>query len=183
MTIGWRHQAITWSNDGKDDIDGPMQNCSNSIANALELLQSCIEPSIYTCIRNQYVLALTHWGRVTLICVSNLIIIGLDNGLMPGWDQAIILTNAGILLIGPLGTNFNEILSEIPAFSFQTRQHSTQSVRNMPPPSPRHLLPHVLQIMPRNANYDQFQPKGHHNEENPQSMTKMPGNPKFYLFH
>ena len=37
--------------------------------------------------------------------------------------------------------------------------------------------------MPRNANYDQFQPKGHHNEENPQSMTKMPGNPKFYLFH
>ena len=64
-----------------------------------------------------------------------------------------------------------------------TRQHSTQSVRNMPPPSPRHLLPHVLQIMPKNANYDQFQPKGHHNEENPQSMTKMPGNPKFYLFH
>ena len=66
---------------------------------------------------------------------------------------------------------------------WRTRQHSTQSVRNMPPPSPRHLLPHVLQIMPRNAKYDQFQPKGHHNEENPQSMTKMPGNPKFYLFH
>ena len=65
----------------------------------------------------------------------------------------------------------------------KTRQHSTQSVRNMPPPSPRHLLPHVLKIMPKNANYDQFQPKGHHNEENPQSMTKMPGNPKFYLFH
>ena len=36
----------------------------------------------------------------------------------------------------------------------ETRQHSTQSVRNMPPASPRHLLPHVLQIMPRNANYD-----------------------------
>ena len=74
----------------------------------------------------------------------------------------------------------------VPSFRFfqhLTRQHSTQSVRNMPPPSPRHLLPHVLQIMPRNANYDQFQPKGHHNEENPQSMTKMPGNPKFYLFH
>ena len=64
-----------------------------------------------------------------------------------------------------------------------TRQHSTQSVGNMPPPSPRHLLPHVLQIMPRNPKYDQFQPKGHHNEENPQSMTKMPGNPKFYPFH
>ena len=58
-----------------------------------------------------------------------------------------------------------------------TRQHSTQSVGNMPPPSPRHLLPHVLQIMPRNPKYDQFQPKGHHNEENPQSATKMPVNP------
>ena len=53
----------------------------------------------------------------------------------------------------------------------------------MPPPSPRHLLPQVLQIMPRNPKYDQFQPKSHHNEENPQSMTKMPGNPKFYPFH
>ena len=64
-----------------------------------------------------------------------------------------------------------------------TRQHSTQSVGNMPPPSPRHLLPHVLQITARHPKYDQFQPKGHHNEENPQSMTKMPGNPKFYPFH
>ena len=64
-----------------------------------------------------------------------------------------------------------------------TRQHSTQSVGNMPPPSPRHLFPHVLQIMPRNPKYDKFQPKGHHNEENPQSMTKTPGNPKFYPFH
>ena len=66
---------------------------------------------------------------------------------------------------------------------FQTRQHSTQTVGNMPPPSPRHLLPHVLQIMPRNLKYDQFQPKGHHNEENPESATKMPVNPKFYPFH
>ena len=53
----------------------------------------------------------------------------------------------------------------------------------MPPPSPPHLLPQVLQIMPRNPKYDQFQPKGHHNEENPQSTTNMPGNPKFYPFH
>ena len=34
--------------------------------------------------------------------------------------------------------------------------------------------------MPRNPKYDQFQPKGHHNEENPQSMTKIP---KFDPFH
>ena len=51
---------------------------------------------------------LTHWGRVTHICVSKLTIIGSDNGLSPGRRQAITWTNAGILLIGPLGTNFNE---------------------------------------------------------------------------
>ena len=53
--------------------------------------------------------SLTHWGRVTHICVSKLTGIGSDNGLSPGRRQAIIWTNAGILLIGPIGTNFNEI--------------------------------------------------------------------------
>ena len=52
---------------------------------------------------------LTHWGRVTHICVGKLTIIGSDNGLSPERRQAIIWTNAGILLIGPLGTNFSEI--------------------------------------------------------------------------
>ena len=56
---------------------------------------------------------LTHWGRVTNICLSKLIITGSDNGLSPGRRQAIIWTNAGILLIGPLGTNLSEILIEI----------------------------------------------------------------------
>ena len=54
---------------------------------------------------------LTHWGRVTHICVSKLTIIVSDNGLSPDRSQAIIWTNAGILLIGPLGTNFSEILN------------------------------------------------------------------------
>ena len=62
---------------------------------------------------------ITHWGRVTHICVSNLTIIGSDNGLSPGRHQAIIRTNAGILLIGPLGTNFSEILIKILTFSFK----------------------------------------------------------------
>ena len=62
---------------------------------------------------------LTHWGRVTHICVSNLTIIGSDNGLSPDWRQAIIWTNAGIFLIGPLGTNFSEVLVEIITFSFK----------------------------------------------------------------
>ena len=41
---------------------------------------------------------------MTHICVSKIIIIGSDNGLSPGRRQAIIWTNAGILLIGPLET-------------------------------------------------------------------------------
>ena len=50
------------------------------------------------------------------ICVSKLTIIGFDNGLLPGLRQAIIWTNAGILLIGHLGTKFNEILIKIHTF-------------------------------------------------------------------
>ena len=63
--------------------------------------------------------SLTHWGRVTHKCVGKLTTIGLDNGLSPGRRQAIIWTNAGILLIGPLGTKFSEILIEIHTFSFK----------------------------------------------------------------
>ena len=54
--------------------------------------------------------SLTHWCWVTHICVGNQTIFGSDNGLLPGQHQAIIWTIAGILLIGPLGTNFSEIL-------------------------------------------------------------------------
>ena len=64
---------------------------------------------------------LTHWGRVTHICVGEQTIIGSDNGLSPGRRQAIIWTNAGILSTGPLGTNFSEILIEINTFSFKCR--------------------------------------------------------------
>ena len=46
---------------------------------------------------------LTDWGRVTHICVGKTTIIGSDNGLAPTRRQAIIWTNAGILLIGTLG--------------------------------------------------------------------------------
>ena len=53
------------------------------------------------------------------ICISKLSIISSNNGLSPGWRQAIIWTNAGMLLIGPLGTNFSEILIKIYAFSFK----------------------------------------------------------------
>ena len=59
---------------------------------------------------------LTHWGQVTHICISKLTIIGSDNGLSPGRRPAIIWTNAGILLIGPLGTNFSKILVKVQNF-------------------------------------------------------------------
>ena len=54
------------------------------------------------------------------ICVGNqnLIIIGSDNVLSPGRRQAIIWTNAGMLFIGSLRTNFSEILIKIQTFSF-----------------------------------------------------------------
>ena len=55
---------------------------------------------------------------MTYICVGKLTIIGSDNGLSPARRQAIIWTNAGILLIGLLGTNFSEILIGIQTFSF-----------------------------------------------------------------
>ena len=42
---------------------------------------------------------------MTHICVSKLTFIGSDNGLSPDRRQAIIWTNDGILLIGPLETN------------------------------------------------------------------------------
>ena len=53
------------------------------------------------------------------IWVSNLTIIGSDNGLSPGRCQAIIWTIPGILFIRPRWTNFSESLIEILTFSFK----------------------------------------------------------------
>ena len=75
---------------------------------------------------------LTHWGRVTHICVIKLTIIGSDNGLSPGRRQAIIWANAGILSIGHLGTNFSEILFEIQTFSFKKIQFKMSSAKWRP---------------------------------------------------
>ena len=72
----------------------------------------------------------THWGRV--ICVSKLTTIGSDYGLSPGRCQAIIWANAGILLIGPLGTNFSGILIEILTFSFKKMHLKMSSGRCRP---------------------------------------------------
>ena len=56
------------------------------------------------------------------ICIGNLTIIGSDNGLSPGRRQAIIWTNAGILLIGPLIIKFSDILITVNTFSSKITQ-------------------------------------------------------------
>ena len=44
-------------------INGLVQDCSISIANAMEILQSCSKPSIYTSLGLQYIHApYTMWG-------------------------------------------------------------------------------------------------------------------------
>ena len=69
---------------------------------------------------------------MTHICVIKLTIIGSDNGLSPGRRQAIIWTNAGILLIGPLGTNFIDILIGIQTFSFKKMHLKMSSAKWRP---------------------------------------------------
>ena len=69
---------------------------------------------------------------MTHICVGNLTIIGPENGLLPGRHQAIIRTNAGILLIEPSQTNFSEISIEIHTFSFKEMHLKMSSVKWRP---------------------------------------------------
>ena len=75
---------------------------------------------------------LTHWGRVTHLCVSKLASIASDNGLSPGRRRAIIWNNDGILLIGPLGINFSEILIEIHTFSLKKIRLKMSSAKFRP---------------------------------------------------
>ena len=77
------------------------------------------------------------------ICVGKLTSIVSDNDLSPGRRQAIVWTNAGILLIWPSGTNFNETLIEIHAFSFK-KMHLKMSSRKW---RPFYLRLNVLIVM------------------------------------
>ena len=74
-------------------------------------------------------MGLTHWGRETHVCISKLTIIASDNGLLTDRRQAIIWTNTGVLLIGPLGTNFSEILIEILTFLFKKMHLKVSSAK------------------------------------------------------
>ena len=65
---------------------------------------------------------LAHWAQETPICASKLTTIVSDHGFSPGRCQAIIWTNAGILLTGLLGINLSEILIGVYIFSV-TKMH------------------------------------------------------------
>ena len=52
-----------------------------------------------------------------------------DNGLSPIRHQAIIRTNAGIVLVEHFGTNFCEILIEILSFSFTKMRLKVSSAK------------------------------------------------------
>ena len=84
---------------------------------------------------------LTHWGRVTHICVSRQTITGSDNGLSLGRRQAIIWTYAGILLIGPLGTNFSENLIKILTFPLTKIRLKLAAILSRPQCVSRNLSP------------------------------------------
>ena len=102
---------------------------------------------------------LSHWGRVTHKCVSKLTIIDSDNGLSPGRRQVIIWTNAGILLIATLGTNFSEISSEIRTFSFK-KMHLKMSYAKL---WPFYWCLHVLTKAAKNvttSNWQTVSPEG-----------------------
>ena len=81
----------------------------------------------------------------------------LDNGLSPERRQAIIWTNAGILLIGPLGTNFSEILIEIYTFSFKKRHLKMSSGKWRPFCLGLNVLTHWCLVIHACANES-----GHH---------------------
>ena len=59
-------------------------------------------------------------------------VFGSDNGLSPIRRQAIIWTNAELLSIGPIGTNFNEILIKIQNFSLKKTHLKMASVKWRP---------------------------------------------------
>ena len=106
--IIWRHKSGT-------TLAQLMASCLTTPSHYLNQCWFIIEGVLWHFTRNAHELIrnmcskitlLTHWDRVTHICVGKLTIIGSDNGMSPGRRQAIIRTNAGILLIRTLRTNF-----------------------------------------------------------------------------
>ena len=130
-----RHQAIVWTSAG-------ILNTANwTLRNKLQWIATHIfsfkkmHLKISSAKWRPFCLCfnvLTHWGRVTHICVCKLAINGSDNGLSPGRRQAIIWTNDGIMLVGPLGTNFSEISIVTHIFSLKKMHLKISSAKWRP---------------------------------------------------
>ena len=71
-----------------------------------------------------------HYGRETHICVSKLGAIDSDNGLSTVRCQVIIWKNAGLILIGPLGSYLSEIV--IKAIFIQEKALEMSSAKQKP---------------------------------------------------
>ena len=144
-----KHMACSWGLSSYEIA--LMWMPQNTFDNESRLVQSmawcCQATSHYFITRPQQVNTLTHWGRMTHICISKLTIIGSDNGLSPGRCHTIIWTNAGILSIWPLGTNFSEILIEIHTFSFR-KIHFKMSGKWQPFFLSLNVLTHCGLVMP-----------------------------------
>ena len=95
---------------------------------------------------------LTHWGRVTHICVHNVTVIGLDNGFSPGLRQAIIQTNDVILFIGPSGTKFSEVLIKIHIFSLKKMHLKMSSGKWWPLCLGLNVL--IVSLLTQDSHYD-----------------------------
>ena len=86
------------------------------------------------------------------LCVGKLTIIVSNNGLSPGRRQVIIWTNAGILLVGPLETNFSEIEIEIMTLLFKKVLLKVSSAKRRSFCLGLNVLNHGIIIMTKSIN-------------------------------
>ena len=113
----WLHELYIWSSP-KTMISQRRYDTSDrkNRPTAFDMTIACLPPALvcswWLISLPFWICPLTHWGRLTQICVSKLTTIGSDNGRR----QANIWTNDGMLLIRTSRTNFNKILSDIRAF-------------------------------------------------------------------
>ena len=97
-----RHQAIIWNNDGilliglfGTNFNEILIEIHTFLFKKIHVCENfvCEMSAIYLGLN-----VLTDWGRVMHICVSKLTMNGSDNGLSPGRRQAIVWTNAGVVI-------------------------------------------------------------------------------------
>ena len=118
--------VFTWTNVDLSSVKPCVinQRSFSLIVFKMLITKMCLKSQPYHLVANE----LTHWGRVTHISIGKLTIIGSDSGLLPGRRQSIIWSDGGILLIGPLGINFSEVLIKIQTFSLK-KIHFNLSVK------------------------------------------------------